>query len=68
MEELDPKAKAFILWLDDPKSPFDTVFNGTDKSLPRIYYRKGMSDKTWMLEDVWDHWIKEVDKYQLKIY
>jgi len=59
---MDEKVKAFILWLADPKSSFETVFNGHDQSRPRIYYRKGNSDKTWLLEDVWEYWIKEVDK------
>jgi hypothetical protein len=62
MEELDSKVKLFILWLADPKSPFETVFNGSDNSRPRIYYHKGASDKTWLLEEVWQYYNKEVVK------
>jgi hypothetical protein len=55
-EELTPKIKAFIQWKDDPKTPFDTVFNGLDKSKPRITYRKGNADKEYSIEDVWNYW------------
>jgi hypothetical protein len=56
MDEIDDKVKAFLMYFYDPKSPFETVFNGADPSRPRIYFKKGMSDKVWLLEEVWKYW------------
>jgi len=58
-EIMEEKIKQFIFWKDNPKTPFETVYNGIDKSKPKIYYRKGMTDKIWTIEEVYDYWIKE---------
>jgi hypothetical protein len=60
MEELNPKFRDFALWLHDPKSPFDTVFQGIDKTKPRITYRKGNADKEWSLDEVWKYYCENV--------
>jgi hypothetical protein len=57
---MDDKTKAFILWLHDPKSPFDTVFQGIDKTKPRITYRKGNADKEWSIDEVWKYWNENI--------
>jgi hypothetical protein len=60
MKELLPEIKEFILWKDSPKTPFETVFNGVDKSRPKILYRKGLSDRDWTIDEVWEYWITTV--------
>jgi hypothetical protein len=57
---MDEKIKSFIAWKDDPKTPFDTVFNGLDKSKPRISYRNGNADKEWSLDEVWKYYCENV--------
>jgi len=56
---MDEEIKRFIEWKDNPKTPFETVYNGIDKSKPKILYRKGNSDKDWTLDDVYEYWLKE---------
>jgi hypothetical protein len=56
MEELTPKVREFITWLDDPiKCPFCHCFNGIEKDKPRICYEKG--NKHYTLDQVWEYWI-----------
>ena len=59
MDKLPDKIKRFILWKDDPKTPFETVYNGLDKTKPRILYRKHFSDKDWTIDEVYEYWMKE---------
>jgi hypothetical protein len=53
--------KKFILWLHDPKSPFDSVFNGIDKTKPRISYRKGNLDKEYSIDEVFKWYVDNVE-------
>ena len=49
------KFKAFILWKDDIKCPFNLCYNGEDKDRPRVEYEKG--NKHFTIEDVWNFWV-----------
>lgn len=62
MEELNEKIKDFILWKDNPKTPFEIAYNGIDKSRPKIMYRKGASDKDWTIDEVFQFWLKNEEK------
>ena len=54
MNELSQEVKDFIMWLDHPKCPFATTFNGLDNSRPQICYEKG--NKHYTLDQVWDYY------------
>jgi hypothetical protein len=50
---IDPQTKAFIEWTDDPKCPFQTKYNGTDKTKPKISYIKGEKyDREYTIDEV----------------
>jgi len=57
---MDEQIKRFILWLCDLKCPFNTSFNGEDKLRPRVSFEKG--NKNYSLEEVYEYWLKEVNK------
>lgn len=52
------RLKAFILWKDDLRCPFEVIYNGTDKTKDKIYYKK--SDKFYTLDEVWQYWIEHL--------
>jgi hypothetical protein len=55
-DEIIKKFTDFTMWKDNLHSPFETVYNGEDKSRPKVYYKKGGSDKPYSIEQVYEFW------------
>lgn len=50
----------FQHWKDNPKCPFATSYNGTDKDRPKIEYEK--QNKFYTFDQVLDYYVKNVLK------
>ena len=59
--KMDEQIKIFILWLCDLKCPFNTSFNGEDKSRPRVSFER--YNKKFTLEEVYEYWFDNKNKY-----
>ena len=44
----------FIEWKDHPKNEFNSCFNGTDKSRPKICYER--KEKHYTLQELFIYW------------
>lgn len=49
---LTQEIKDFVFWLDNPKCPFATCYNGIDPTRPKIEYEK--NNKHYTLEQVFE--------------
>jgi hypothetical protein len=53
-EKIVSQFTEFIEWKDHPKNEFNTCFNGTDKTRPKVCYEK--KDKHYTLQELFTYW------------